>query len=124
MSTFASRNAEMLILDDAALARLCIAATAMPANQRGRWLINVAAEFEGKQPTAAAVRKRRQRKRDKRGGKTAFKTFHDEAVLIFALEHFGELPPGEQHTHAAIQAALQRREEDWLDGWRELYETA
>ena len=45
----------MLALDDAALARLAIAAGRLPADQRGAWLEGIAAKAEGKQPMAGAA---------------------------------------------------------------------
>ena len=37
----------MLALTDAALARICIVATAVPPSQRGRWLRQIANELDG-----------------------------------------------------------------------------
>ena len=37
----------MLALTDAALARICIVATAVPPSQRGRWLKQIANELDG-----------------------------------------------------------------------------
>ena len=57
----------MLAFDDQAFARLMIAATAVPAEERGRWLQDVAYRLGPPRLTAAAQRQERRRRRAERG---------------------------------------------------------
>ena len=115
----------MLALDDAALARLVIAATAVPADQRGRWLRSLARKLEPQdalpkigfpknpiyQPSpkqrAGAARTRLCRKRQKDGYSVldVCVNFNSTSGALFAA---GLLQEEEIDDPAAVRRALEK----------------
>jgi hypothetical protein len=77
----------MIALDDGALARLCIAATAVAPERRGAWLEDVAVRLEQARRSACSPGARHTaawRARE-RAGRCLLKIEVDEAELVVAL---------------------------------------
>ncbi len=102
----------MLALDDQALARLMIAATAVPESKRGKWLKGIAAEFEGPVRSnakyAAAYRERHRR------GHIAIKGLSvNEYYVVGALIASGALTKEESRNPRTVTAAIARHLNAW-----------
>src|SRR5262245_16394382 len=88
----------MLCLDDAAFARLCLAATRIPRVGRRAWLVDVAQWLEAgtpappKSPSSSAARTRAYRARQ-RAGKRILKIQIEEAEVAVGLGTLGLLDP-------------------------------
>ena len=98
-------TAVVLALSDAALARLCISATAIPERGRRRWLRRVARELEGYRPSAVALRVRKTRAR-RRQGQASYRVTLDAVDLEELLLSSGVLLPEQTDNHNAVEAAL------------------
>jgi hypothetical protein len=103
----------MLILDDAALARLCIAATNVPPDKREQWLSDIAALLEGRKPRSRkAINQAVYRKRDRRGEKSLRLCVNEWAVTS-ALIETEVLTENEALDRSRVEAALAQH----LDAW-------
>jgi hypothetical protein len=109
----------MLALDDAALARLCIAATAIAPQERGRWLKRVALKLEPKARTPAATRQARVRQRRKVGQHVYRLELRDLAVegLIEMMLATGRLTERDALDHARVELELARLLEEQGATW-------
>jgi hypothetical protein len=94
----------MLALTDQALARLCVAATAVPQKKRAQWLRRVARKLE---PLPRARHTAAWRAREK-AGRILLKLEVDEAELVVGLIDAGLLDPLVADDRCAITAAAQR----------------
>jgi hypothetical protein len=108
----------MLCLDDAAWARVCIAATAVALAERSTWLQNLATSFErpsSPTPSPGAVYTRRWRAR-RRAGKVLLRPEVDEAAFAVAAVERGLIDPTVADDPAALTAAAQRVLVRFYDG--------
>ena len=116
---------DMLALDDAALARLCIAATRVSPKKRSRWLRDIAAKLEPPPQTpptrssSAAVRQARVRQRRKNGQHIYRLVLHDTAVegLVEMFLTTGSLTERETLDHQRLEAELARLLEEQGRRW-------
>jgi hypothetical protein len=97
-------DAIMLALDDIALARVFISATAVPRPQRGKWLERVAQRLD---PGPGAIHTRRWRQRE-RNGQVLLRVVADEAELAVALTDAGLLDPLKADDRGALAGAVER----------------
>ena len=101
--------------DDAALARLCIAATAVPHNRRGHFLRAVANKIDpsrrksgAAKPTRGTARYSAKWRARARAGHCLLRLEVDEVELSLALVDAGLLDPLLADDRAALTAATQR----------------
>jgi hypothetical protein len=97
----------VLALDDGALARLCIGATAVAPHKRNRWLQRVAKELEGHRPSPTARRLRKFQAR-RHHGKACYRIVQDQVDLEELLLASGTLAPSDRDDHGKVEAALSR----------------
>jgi hypothetical protein len=97
----------VLALTDESLARLAIAASAIPERGRRLWLRRVARELEGHRPSAAALRVRKFRTRQ-RNGERVYRVAVDQIGLEELLIAAQTLSPSARDDHTAVEAALKR----------------
>jgi hypothetical protein len=97
----------VLALDDGALARLCIGATAVAPHLRNRWLQRVAKELEGHRPSPTARRLRRFQAR-RHNGQACYRIIQDCVDLEELLLASGTLAPADRDDHRQVEAALSR----------------
>ena len=105
----------MLALSDEGLARLCIAASAIPRNRRRQWLRELANRIEPPRSSPGARYTAAWRAREK-AGRCLLKLEVDEAELVVALVDAGLLDPGIADNRAALAAATQRALARYLAG--------
>jgi len=112
----------MLALDDAALARLAIAATRIAPEQRQRWLRELADRVDPPRPRArsAAARRQAQLRANRKAGRHCFKLWiSDRAIggLILKCIQEQRLTPEQaiypQHVKRAIVALLEEEGFAW-----------
>jgi hypothetical protein len=92
----------VLALDDAALARLVIAATRIRPNHRARWLRRIARAVD---PSPNALRLRRARQRQNNGTAT-YRLALNQVPIEELLVRERLLAPGQEYTRAQVEAAL------------------
>lgn len=115
----------MLALTDAALARLCIAATRIDPRHRGQWLRDLAAKLDppsvrAENPrTDAARRQARVRQRRKNHQHMYRLELRDRCVegLIEMMLSAGRLTESDALDHARIEAELARLLEEQGERW-------
>ena len=96
----------MLALDDGALARLCIGATAIAPDKRSRWLQRMARKLQNP-PSATALRLRKFQAR-RRNGQACYRVVQDQVDLEELLLASGTLAPADRDDHSKVEAALSR----------------
>jgi hypothetical protein len=96
-----------LAFSEEALARLCIGATRIAPQQRGRWLKKIAAEVEGHQPSPTARRLRKFQAR-RRNGQRCYRVVEDQIDLEEMLLASGTLAAADRDDHSKVEAALSR----------------
>lgn len=106
----------MLAFDDAALARVMIAACAVPRQQRRQWLKLTAHRLCGQEGSPAARRQRAYRAR-KRGNVIPVSFVVDADALIAALLGTGSLSPAAVDDRREIVRALADQVSDWASAW-------
>jgi hypothetical protein len=97
----------MLALDEGALARLVIAASAVAPSRRSRWLQSIARELEGHTPSPTARRLRRFQAR-RRSGQKCYRLTLDEIDVVEMLLSAGVLAPRDRDDHIKVERALER----------------
>jgi hypothetical protein len=97
----------MLALSDENLARLCIAASAIPRNRRRQWLRELANELEPPRRSQGARYTAAWRAREK-AGRCLLTLEVDEAELVVALVDAGLLDFSAADDRAALTEATQR----------------
>jgi hypothetical protein len=100
----------VLAFSDQALARLCIAASAIPPHRRAQWLQRLADRLEqAHRPSSSrgASYTRAWRRREK-AGRFLLKLEMDEAAVVVGLVDSGVLDPLKADDRAAITEAAQR----------------
>src|SRR5262245_39477480 len=107
----------MVSLDDQAMARLLIAATAVSPEQFDGWLADIAARMERAARPKAKWRAYRDRKRR---GELALRIVVDEQDAVAALSAVGALNGGDVG-RKQLEAALTAQITDWLSAWRDLH---
>jgi hypothetical protein len=108
----------MLAFTDEGLARLVIAASAIPPSRRAVWLQRLAVRIEKSSPrarTRGAIYTAQWRAREK-AGRCLLKLEVDEAVLAVALVDAGLLNPNIADDRAALTAAAQQALVQFCDG--------
>jgi hypothetical protein len=97
----------MIAFDDAGLAQVFVAATAVPPEQRRRWLAEIAKRLERGPPSRGSyyVARHRQRVRD---GLAVLQVEVEEVALAVALVDLGLLPPDLADDRAALSKAAGR----------------
>jgi hypothetical protein len=126
----------MLALTDESLARLAIAATAVPPDQRGQWLRQIAERIErpenavpktaeGFPPTrrSSAARKRRYRERQAAGERCYTLTIADRDMddVIAALIAYERLTESDACDHIKLETALSEAVVDVGRKWRDAF---
>jgi hypothetical protein len=103
----------VLAFDDAALARVVIAATAIPVAERSSWLASIAERMEKASPTDKPSKKTRAeiqsdyRKR-KRAGLMLLRVSVDDVAVPDALVQAGLLAPAQTDNSEAVADAIER----------------
>jgi hypothetical protein len=113
----------MLALDDAALARLCIGATAVAPEDRCRWLQNIARRIDPPHHIInQRARNRRARERRRKGRRIYRLELSDRTVegAISALIASGALTEAQAKDQKQIERELARHLEGWATHWREI----
>jgi hypothetical protein len=105
----------MLALTDENLARLCIAASAIPRHRRRHWLRDFANKIEPPRRSPGARYTAAWRARAK-AGRIRLTLEVDEAELVVALVDAGLLDPALADDRAALTAATQRALARYLAG--------
>ena len=112
----------MLCLTDAALARLVIAATAVPTEARGAWLANLAARAEHPAPASApasnALRQRRWRARESKG-RAVLSIEVDYDALCGALIDNARITEADALSRKQVAVAAASVLADYIARWRE-----
>jgi hypothetical protein len=103
----------VLALNDAALARLIRAASAVPYRQRAQWLQQLARQVEPPSPGACYTAAWRRRIRD---GRILLRLELDEAALVVGLVDAGLLDPLIADDRRAITVAAQQALVQFCDG--------
>jgi len=133
----------MLALDDAALARVCIAATAVPASQRGQWLRDVAERIDppprrmlrdlpkakggdigGRKSKAGGIdrhlaaraRKARHRARQ-RAGLRVFRLTASYELIVGGLIDAGKISERDALKHSNVERVLSAMLTEWGKHW-------
>lgn len=96
----------MLALDDQAFALVCIAAGRVPAEDRGRWLEDLADKLARKKRSRAEIQ-RTYRKR-KRAGLMLLNVLVDDVAVPEALVQAGLLAPTQTDNSEAVAAAIEQ----------------
>src|SRR5262245_17299725 len=107
MTASSSCEFRMLALSDEGLARLCIAASAIPRNRRRQWLRELANRIEPPRSSPGARYTAAWRAREK-AGRCLLTLEVDEAELVVALVDAGLLDPRIADDRAALTEAAQR----------------
>jgi hypothetical protein len=107
MTASSSCEFRMLALSDENLARLCIAASAIPRNRRRQWLRELANELEPPRRSQGARYTAAWRAREK-AGRCLLTLEVDEAELVVALVDAGLLDFSAADDRAALTEATQR----------------
>jgi hypothetical protein len=97
----------VLAFDDAAFAKLCIAATAVPRNRRRQWLRELANRVEPP-PSSPGARYTAAWRRRGRTGRIQLKLEVDEAETVVGLVDCNLLDPLRAEDRGAITEAAQR----------------
>jgi len=105
----------MLALSDEGLARLCIAASAIPRNRRRQWLRELANRIEPPRSSPGARYTAAWRAREK-AGRCLLKLEVDEVELVIGLVDAGLLDARIADDRAALAAATQRALARFLAG--------
>jgi hypothetical protein len=97
----------LCLADDAALARVVIGATSVARAQRGKWLQDLAARFEGVRPTelSKGARYTRAWRARIKAGRCLLKFEADETETVVGLINRGLLDPLQADNPAALNKA-------------------
>jgi hypothetical protein len=105
----------VLALDDGALARLVIAASAIPPRRRKQWLRQLARQAEPP-PCSPGARYTAAWRRREKAGRFLLRLEMDEAALVVGLVDCGVLDPLKADDRGAITEAAQRALVQFCDG--------
>jgi hypothetical protein len=117
----------LISLDDAAMARLLIAATGVPRAQRGRWLASLAGKLEAatRTPAASNMAKATARERTRAyrerlaSGQGVMRLTVPVDDVACALVASGALKPGDEHDRQRVEEALGALLRDWAAAWHD-----
>ena len=104
-----AHQTDMLALDDAALARICIGASRIPRGQRRRWLRKIADELDGDRAKQRhAARQAHHRQRQRAGARVYRLELADRVMedVLTALVSYGRLSEADTLKRAAVERAL------------------
>jgi hypothetical protein len=112
----------MLALDDAALARLAIAASAVPRGQRRRWLRELGDVLDGDHKRQRHARRMRRHRARQAAGQRCYRIVIEDRVMenvIDGLVAYGRLSDAETARREAVGMALVGLVEDFGRRWRD-----
>jgi hypothetical protein len=108
----------MLALDDAALARICIGATAVAPEDRCRWLRDIAEHLDPLPRRLALARARKARARARqRKGERVFKLVGNYELIVGGLIGSGRISERAALDHGKVEDVLSRMLMEWGKHW-------
>ena len=108
----------MLALDDAALARVCIGATAVAPKDRSRWLHDIAERLDPLPRRLALARARKARSRARqRQGQRVFKLTANYQLIVGGLIDAGNISERDALDHRNVERVLSRMLMEWGKHW-------